>query len=116
MKWVLRTCRKSLVDREGSAAGLEETVVGGARAADSGVLAGVLDTDGDTSDTNGDLLAVKTDEALSEVVEGDTEAGKGVLGLVGLVLKSDEKRRELGARAKEEGKIARGILTTWEQH
>ncbi|GAC92862.1 hypothetical protein PHSY_000419 [Pseudozyma hubeiensis SY62] len=77
---------RCLVDRDGSARGLDETVVGRALAADGGVLAGVLDSDGDTEDTDGDLLAVKTDGTVKNLVEGETETGKGVLGLLALLL------------------------------
>ena len=73
----------TLVDADGSARGLDETVVGGALTADGGVLAGVLD--GDT-DQDGDLLAVKADGAVEDLVESETETGKGVLGLLALLL------------------------------
>lgn len=69
--------RGCLVDRDGGARGLDEAVVGGALAADGGVLAGVLD--GDT-DEEGDLLAVEADDTVNSLVEGQAEAGKGVLG------------------------------------
>lgn len=77
---------RCLVDRDGSARGLNETVVGRALAADGGVLAGVLNSDGDTEDTDGDLLAVETDGTVKDLVEGEAETGKGVLSLLALLL------------------------------
>lgn len=91
---------KRLVDRDGSARGLDETVVGGALTADGGVLAGVLD--GDT-DQDGDLLAVKADGAVEDLVESETETGKGVLGLLALLLlewkSNGEKRGRMSQKA-----------------
>ena len=88
-------CRKQtcLVDGDGSARGLDETVVGRALTADGGVLADVLD--GDT-DQDRDLLAVKADSTVKDLVESETETGKGILSLVALLLlvsKSLKRRR-----------------------
>ena len=81
-----------LVDGEGSARGLDEAVVGGTLTADSGVLAGVLHSGSNTEDTDGDLLAVKTDGALKEVVEGKAETSEGVLGVLAGVLFGYKRR------------------------
>lgn len=75
-----------LVDGDGSARGLDETVVGATLTADSRVLADVLDGDGNTEDADGDLLAVEADSAVEDLVEGKAETGKGVLGLLALLL------------------------------
>jgi len=40
---------------------------------------------GDT-DQEGDLLAVEADSAVEDLVESETEAGKGILGLLALLL------------------------------
>lgn len=76
----------ALVDRDGSARGLDETVVGATLAAYCSVLAGVLDSDSDAEDADRDLLAVEADSAVENLVEGKAETGERVLGLLALLL------------------------------
>ena len=77
---------RCLVDGDGSARGLDETVVGRALTADSSVLADVLNRDWHGENADGDLLAVKADSAVEDLVEGETETGEGVLSLLARLL------------------------------
>lgn len=75
-----------LVDGDGSARSLHQSIVGRSLATNSRVLASVLEGNSAADNTDGDLLAVEADSTVKDLVESEAETGKGVLGLLALLL------------------------------